>query len=305
MHPLQILDRCFDRLSRGKILALAVGAVAIVGGLDYLAGYEVSLSLLYLGPVAIAAWYADRSSGIAVALLSCLSWYIADVVAGHPYSSPAIPVWNALVRLGFFLTTGLLVSTLRKNLLSQRHLARTDGLTELYGRRAFEDRLRHDLALAKRRGSTLSLAYVDLDNFKSVNDSRGHAEGDRVLRAVARVLRHTVRKADTAARIGGDEFALVLLDTDRRGAEEVISKLRDELQEARGTTAWPVTCSIGVTTFMDPAISPESAVAAADASMYEAKRSGKGAVVYSVLGGAVQRRAEHSRRSRRAAERAR
>lgn len=248
-------------------------------------------SLFYLGPVALATWYGGRRLGIGIAVLSCAVWYFAEVAAGAQYSHPAIPVWNALVRLGFFLITSLLLNALRKSLLGEQYLARTDALTELYGRRAFEERLRHDLVLAQRRKGAVSLAYVDLDNFKAVNDTRGHAEGDRVLQAVGQALRDSVREADTAARVGGDEFALVLPDTDRPGAEQVISKLRSRLQEALRAGAWPVTCSIGVTTFMDPAISPDTAIAAADALMYEAKRSGKGAVAYSVLEGTIQQRA--------------
>ena len=285
------LDQSPGRLASVGIIALAACGVVLVGGVDYFTGYEVSVSLFYLGPVALATWYGGRRTGIGIGILSCVTWYIAELAAGSQYSHPAIPVWNALVRLGFFLITSLLLSALRKSLLEQRHLARTDGLTKLYGRRAFEERLRHDLALAQRRRSTLSLAYVDLDDFKAVNDTRGHAEGDRVLRTVGQVLRDSVRAADTPARIGGDEFALVLPDTDRSGAEQVISKLRVGLQEALEKGAWPVTCSIGVSTFIDPAISPENAVAAADALMYEVKRRGKGEVAYHVLGETVQQRA--------------
>lgn len=291
MRVLRDLDESLDRLTRAKIISLAACGVAVVGAVDFFTGYELSLSLFYLGPVALATWYGGRRQGIAIAMLSCAVWYAAELAAGAQYSHPAIPVWNALVRLGFFLITSLLLSALRKSLLGEQYLARTDALTELYGRRAFEERLRHDLVLAQRRSSAISLAYVDLDDFKAVNDTRGHAEGDQVLRAVGRVLRDSVREADTAARIGGDEFALVLPDTDRPGAEQVISKLGSRLQEALRAGAWPVTCSIGVTTFMDPAISPEQAIAAADALMYEVKRSGKGAVAYSVLGNSIQQRA--------------
>jgi diguanylate cyclase (GGDEF)-like protein len=282
MRRLRDLDESLRRLAGTGIFVLAICGLGIVGGLDYFTGYEVSLSLLYLGPVALATWYGGRRAGIGIAVLACVIWYIAEI-AGRQYSHAAIPVWNALIRLGFFLTTSMLLSALRKSLLTTEHLARTDGLTELYTRRVFEDNLRHDLALAQRRRSPLSLAYVDLDDFKAVNDTRGHAEGDRMLRAVGQVLRDSVRSADTPARIGGDEFALVLPDTDRRGAEQIISKLRDGLRAALEVSSSPLTCSIGVITFVDPAISPEDAVAAADGLMYEVKHRGKGAVAYSVL----------------------
>jgi diguanylate cyclase (GGDEF)-like protein len=284
-------DRYLDRLGRAGILALAVCGVAMVGGVDYLSGYEVSMSLFYLGPVALAAWYSGGWTGAAIAVISCVGWFMADMAAGHPYSHPAIPVWNALIRFGFFIITGSLVTALRRSLLIHRHLARTDGLTGLYGRREFEDRLRHDLALAQRRKSPVTLAYVDVDDFKSVNDTHGHAGGDRVLRAIGRALKRSIRGTDTAARLGGDEFALLLPDTDSRGAQQIISNLERQLHGALGANRFVVTCSIGVATILDAAMSPESAVAAADKLMYEVKRKGKGAVAFNVLGEAVQTRA--------------
>jgi len=279
-----------DRLTRAGILALAACGVLIVGGVDYLTGYEISMSLFYLGPVAAAAWYAERWTGFAIAVFSCMTWYIAEIGTGSQYSHPAIPVWNALVRFGFFFITGLLMATLRKSLRTQQYLARTDGLTGLYGRRAFEETLRHDLALAQRRQSALTLAYLDLDDFKALNDTHGHAQGDRVLRVVGRVLKVSIRETDTAARLGGDEFALVLPDTDSHGAQQVISKLARDLDEALEAATWRVTCSIGVVTFRASARSPEQALATADELMYQVKHKGKGAVAFSVVGEAVQPR---------------
>lgn len=295
MRAFAALDRLLDRLTHAGILGLAACGAVLLGGVDYLTGYEVSMSLFYLGPVALATWYTGRWPGVVFAVISCVSWYIAEVATGHQYSYSAIPVWNALVRFGFFLITSLLLTALRDSLLNQRHLAQTDGLTKLYSRRAFEDRLEHDLALAQRRKSAVSLAYVDLDNFKAVNDICGHAEGDRVLRTTGRVLKNSVRQADTKARLGGDEFALVLPDTDSLGAQQLIANLTCELQEAFTAGKLQVTCSIGVVTFLGPGLSVAKAVAAADALMYEVKRKGKDGVAFSVLGGAVQPRAERGR----------
>ncbi len=277
-HPRITLDRCINRLHRTAAVALAVCGVLMVGAADYLTGYEIALSLFYLGPVALTAWCAGRWSGVAIAVLSCISWYIADITTGHPYSHPAIAVWNALVRFGFFLTTSLLLTRLRETVRIHQHLAMFDSLTGLYGRRAFEERLKHDLAVAQRHQGVLTLAYVDLDDFKAINDTDGHTGGDRVLRVIGQVLKSSLRDADTVARIGGDEFALVLPGTDGRGARQVISKLTSELHEALDAAGLAVSCSVGVVTFMGGATSPEHAVAAADELMYQVKRSGKGAV---------------------------
>jgi diguanylate cyclase (GGDEF)-like protein len=284
MRSLGALDRLLDRFSRAGILALAALSVPLVGGVDYATGYEVSTSLFYLGPVALAAWYGGRWPGIFIAALSCVSWYIADTASGNQYSYAAIPVWNALIRLGFFLITSLLLTALKESLVNQRHLARTDALTGLFGRRAFEDRLEHDLALAHRRPGAITLAYLDLDDFKAVNDTLGHAEGDRVLQTTGRVLKRSVRQSDTAARLGGDEFALVLPDTDRHGAKQAITEIAQELRKAFATTDSQVSCSIGAVTFLNPGLSPAEALAAADALMYEVKRKHKGAVEFREIG---------------------
>lgn len=288
MNALKTLDQYLDRLNRGAILTLAMGGLIAVGVLDYYTGYEVSVSVLYLGPVAIAAWYAGRSRGVVMAFLSCLTWYYTDLAAGHTYSYPTIPAWNALVRLGFFLVTALLLAALRTSLRILQDLVRTDALTGLYGRREFDVRLKHDLAIIQRRKGTLTLGYVDVDNFKAVNDTYGHDGGDRVLQAIAVALKESLRESDTAARLGGDEFALLLPDTDSGKAQQVVSRLERKFHEIPLLSNWRITCSIGVATFLDSAISPEQIIATADQLMYQVKRSGKGAVTFRVLGEAVQ-----------------
>jgi len=289
MELLRTLDAQLARWGAAPILALAASGVALVGGVDFLTGYEVSVSIFYLGPVALAAWYAGRAAGVSVALLSCVSWYVADVAGGNQYSHPAIPVWNALIRLCFFLAVALLIDALQRSLRAQHLLARTDALTGLAGRRAFEERLAHDLALAQRRGSALTLAFLDLDGFKAVNDRHGHAAGDRLLEAAGRVLKGAVREVDTAARMGGDEFALILPDTDDRGARRVMDKLAHELRAALVALPGEASCSIGVVTFLDAATSPQGAVALADELMYQAKRRERGGAAFRVLGNPIPR----------------
>lgn len=284
MRFLTNLDLQLSRLSPRLVLVWSCLAVFVVEGIDYVTGYEVSLSLLYLAPIGLAAWYAGRRPGYAIAALSCLGWYVADWAAGSEYSSTVIPVWNAIVRLALFVIVAHLLSALRTSLRRQQHLARTDGLTGLYVRRAFEERFLHDLALAGRRQAPLSLAYLDVDDFKAINDTHGHAAGDRVLSVLGHVLGRSVRESDTAARLGGDEFALLLPDTDEHAVQQAIANIRRELERALTETDLQVTCSIGVVTFVDAATSFEEATAAADVLMYRVKNRGKGSVAFHVAG---------------------
>ena len=292
MPMLKTVDRQLDRLRDREILALTTCIVVVVGALDYSTGYELSMSVFYLAPVAVAAWYGRRRTGITVAILSCISWYLADFANGHQYSYPVIPVWNAFVRFGFFLVTSLLLTALRRSLRHQQHLARTDALTGLYGRRAFASRLKHDLALGRRRKRALTLAYMDVDDFKAINDAYGHARGDALLRSIGRVLQGSVREADTPARVGGDEFALIMPDAEGRDARQIISRMRRELRHAFAASHFRVTCSIGVVTFLESATTPESALAAADALMYRVKGTRKGAVAFDVVDATDQTQAK-------------
>jgi diguanylate cyclase (GGDEF)-like protein len=278
----QSVDRFTGALPNGAVVALSLAGVAVVAAGDFLTGFEVSFFLFYLGPVALAAWYGGRRAGVAIAAISAASWFATDAATGHQYSHPVIPVWDALVRLGFFVLVGLLLTSVRNSLRNEQRLARIDPLTGLYSRRAFDERLGHDLALAQRRSAALTIAYLDLDHFKQLNDEHGHAEGDAVLRAVGQALSRSLREVDTAARLGGDEFAIVLPDTDSAEAQLVISKFRRALQEALGAKR-RVSCSIGAITIRGEAVSPERAVAAADEQMYRAKRAGAGGAAFAFI----------------------
>lgn len=276
------IDRQLNRLTKREVLFIAIFGVGVVGLLDYLTGHELSFAFFYLGPVALAAWYSSRNASIWVSLAACLIWYLADIESQPQHSHPAIPVWNALVRLGFFLSNALLLTSLRKHLAAERHLARTDPMTGTLNRRAFTEQLEYSLALAERNASPLALAYVDLDDFKKVNDTQGHAEGDRALRAVARTLRNSSRRTDIVARLGGDEFAILLPETDLSGARNVMQEIKQQLDNLASTGGPGITCSVGAVVFPERAPAAAEAVKASDGLMYEVKRQGKNAILFGV-----------------------
>jgi diguanylate cyclase (GGDEF)-like protein len=169
--------------------------------------------------------------------------------------------------------------------------ASTDGLTELANRRHFEEALAAEITRAERFGGTLALVLADLDDFKQVNDRHGHQAGDDVLRTFARILRETVREIDLPARFGGEEFALLLPQTDAEGAEQLAERLRQALAGRPMTThsgaLIAVTASFGVAAYPDSA-TPAALFAAADDALYRAKRSGKNCVVSADAGTTVR-----------------
>jgi len=279
------IDRLLSNLGPPWIFGLALIGVSATGLADYLSGFELSLSVFYLAPVAVSAWYAGRYAGLGIALLSAATWLAADIGAGSAYSHPAIAVWNATMHLTVFVLTSALLSALRLRLLAESARARTDPLTGVLNARAFAEQLGYSLALAQREGTPLTLAYVDLDDFKQINDRYGHTQGDRVLVAVGQTLQEATRRTDIAARLGGDEFVLILPDTDRIGAESLIRKFSQKLRIALDATGSGVTCSIGAVTFASPPLSVTQAIDAADRLMYRVKKRGKNAMAFELAAG--------------------
>jgi diguanylate cyclase (GGDEF)-like protein len=157
-----------------------------------------------------------------------------------------------------------------------RHLADHDALTGLPNRRRFEQELARHLAHMRRYGPEGAALVLDLDCFKRVNDTFGHAAGDRLLARAASVLRERLRATDVVARLGGDEFAILLPRVDGAGAAAVARSLVETIRaEALTADARGVTISIGIIAFDEHApVVPEGVLAAADIAMYDAKAAG-------------------------------
>ena len=178
---------------------------------------------------------------------------------------------------------------LQKALDREKGLATTDGLTGAANRRHFIEELSFEIERCSRHRRIFSLAYFDLDNFKLVNDRSGHAEGDRLLKQIVEVAENRLRKTDLIARIGGDEFAVLLPESDSTEMESPITDLLNDMREAMQKEGWPVTVSCGVVTFKEPPSNAEDAIKAADQLMYEVKASGKNASREAVFEGSACR----------------
>lgn len=284
--PRVLLDRAFKLLAlleqQDSRIAGGIGVALMVllGFVDYATGFEISFAVFYLLPVALVAWVAGRSAGFGASLACAAEWHLSNHFAGELYSHPAIPYWNMLTRLGFFLTTASLLTALRDRLEAHQELALTDYLTGARNRRAFYDDVRTEMYRFRRYGRPFTVVYMDADNFKEVNDRLGHQTGDDLLRAVASTLRHNLRDTDVVARLGGDEFAVLLPETGYEQAEAVVAKLQAKLLTAMGRQGWPVTFSVGALTCATALGSVDEMVSLADGLMYEAKRAGKNVAVH-------------------------
>jgi diguanylate cyclase (GGDEF)-like protein len=165
----------------------------------------------------------------------------------------------------------------------------SDGLTGLYNQGYFRSALRREVQRSRRQRFQLSVVLLDLDDFKRVNDTRGHLEGDRVLARTSALVKQTLREIDVAARYGGEEFALILPDTPRQGALVVAERIRKLVERSfrRSRRAPLVTLSGGIATFPDDAGTPEELIETADKGLYRSKAEGKNRVT---LAGAERRR---------------
>lgn len=182
---LRHIDAVLRRRSTSEIRKTAFLMVVIISVAAYTAGYEITTSTFFLIPIALATWYGSYRQGVYFALLSAFIWHLIDTVfAAHPYSHPLIPYWNTSVRLGLFLITTLFLTLLKSQLNSEKSLSRTDSLTGVMNGRGFAEVAEKMFELGARHGRPTCLAYIDMDDFKQVNDLRGHSEGDKVLQTV-------------------------------------------------------------------------------------------------------------------------
>jgi diguanylate cyclase (GGDEF)-like protein len=272
----QRLLRALVRQPSWAIMVEALSLTVVIALLDYLTGAEYAWSIFYVAPILLVTWFVSWRTGMAWALVSALIWAVLDA-AGSDYSSALVPAWNAIVRVAFFTMLTALAEGGKRGLERERTLSYTDSLTGVANSRRFDDRLEFSLNYLRRTGRPCTLAYIDLDDFKSVNDRLGHSEGDALLRAVATAIADRLRATDMVARLGGDEFGIVLPETDEAAAVRVLESIMTGVHETLDSR-WPVGMTIGAVTFREPPPSVDAMVAAADGLMYAEKRRGKGRI---------------------------
>ena len=279
-------QKASDYLERqSKLFFITIGLILVilVGIVDYVTGYEITFSIFYLIPVAMVSWYAGRRYGILISFASAISWFLADITAGHTYSQPLITYWNTSVSLGFFLVVTFILSQLRAELKRERKLAQTDFLTGIANSGYFTELLTWEINRCRRYKNPLTLAYIDCDNFKAVNDQFGHHAGNNLLCRVADTIKSTIRITDMVARLGGDEFAILFPETGADQANLVIHKIQNDLLHAVRKDGWKITFSMGVVTYMKSANTSDEVIGMADRLIYDAKNAGKNRIRHEIL----------------------
>ena len=267
-----------------KILWVALASVCVVGigAVDLATGEDTSLELFYLVPIAMLTWYTGRTAGILGAFACVLAWAGTDlaVAGGQPRLEVWVSVWNVVMRLGFFLIVSLLITDLKRSIERERMLNRTDSLTGALSAHYFTTLMEFEIAQLRRHEHPFTLVYIDIDNFKAVNDKFGHSTGDELLRKVVETIRKHLRATDMVGRLGGDEFAVLLPETTRAEAERVWGKVSQALLTELAGQGWPVTLSSGALTCTGCSVTVNEMLKEADELMYSVKNRGKNNTAY-------------------------
>lgn len=273
------------RQESSLFVLLGFASVALLGAIEASPGAQhQELAPCYLLPIVFLAWHVNRAAGLKAAAGALLAGLLASIASGTPPPGSFNWAWNGCMRILLYLSATLLVAAFRESYDREKTLGRVDHLTHLANRRALIELAEAELARARRYKHPFTLAYVDLDDFKRINDRFGHHAGDRVLVDIAETLKKSVRSTDLVARLGGDEFAILLPETSEEAAQRVLTKLRNNLLGMLVERDRPISCSIGAVTFISPELTIEEMLDVADGLLYAVKREGKNQIRHQVLG---------------------
>lgn len=275
-----------SRVGERNVYALLAFLLAVLLGLvihykqpDY--GLDCIYFVVYL-MAGIEYWrkFPQRTTGSLTAVVGLVVWALVFPISAYLATfRPDLHVHDSVWNLPkYIVAIGILLTLLEEQIDHTHHLALHDPLTGLPNRRLLQDRLTKAIERAERNGARVAVLLIDLDHFKLINDTYGHPVGDEVLRIVATRLQMRIRKADTIARAGGDEFMVIVSDLlQPHGARVLAAKLAADLNEpiVLGAVRLPVGASIGLGIYPDDAQTVEELCAKADANMYEQKRLGK------------------------------
>ncbi|MDD5222663.1 MAG: GGDEF domain-containing protein [bacterium] len=261
-------------------LGSAIILIFLIGLFDCYTGPEIRINPLYYIPITLGAWRSRFRGAVLLAGLCALSWILSNYYAGLSFSRTFMWLVNISAQFVSFFLVGVLIVRMRAAHAQEKILSRSDNLTKLMNARAFYERLEYELVRAQRYEHPLTIGFLDLDNFKTVNDHLGHQAGDNVLCRVADLLKSFMRSSDTLARLGGDEFAVILPETDREQSRTVFAKILAALEKEMKERETPITASIGVVSYPENTLDSEGLISCADSAMYRAKEAGKNRVEF-------------------------
>ncbi|MDD5307227.1 MAG: GGDEF domain-containing protein [Deltaproteobacteria bacterium] len=269
---------------KSYIVTLAILIVALCGTLEYLSGQDVTLTALYLFPIVMATLVGGRFIGVGVSLLSSATYLFVTTRLVPAAVHTAWPYVSAAAMFVPFVFITVLLAKVKGEFDEERERARTDRLTRLANDRFFLDRASAELSRLRQMGPPLTLAMVKFESLKEITERFGRRASDEALLAAAQVLQRVMRKADLAARMGGDRFAVLLPDTNEEAAKVFLRRLQDHLVAIMEKHAWPPLFRVGAATFVKPPASLDAMVGSVTDLMNAAESEGKVSFKHEVLG---------------------
>lgn len=255
--------------------ALAFAWIVGAGLVDYLTGDALSAAFLYAPAVAGMGWLLGRRQGVWTAVAAALVGLLADWPVPGVAGLVVTAVWNAGVAGVLLAAIGFLAGEIRAHRDEMRHVVQSDPLTGLHNRGSLLVALEAERARAERFGGDTSLVCIAVDGFRQINDRDGHAAGDAFLKALAAELGEIVRRTDLVARIGGDEFAVLLTQTGAASVQSVAQKLTESLTSWAALKGYCVGFSVGWASAPLAGMEAEQLLSHATATLYERKRANR------------------------------
>lgn len=274
-----------ENRSENTMLALSIILIFFLVSLFVFFNNPTIFFPLFIIPVLLVSWYGGSKAGILLSVFSVCLILVINFYIIPKHIDTHLLIYSSISLFISCILAAVLVTNFQKVHKVEVIAAGTDNLTGAANTRAFHIELANEILRSVRYKHIFTLAYIDIDNFKYINDTYGHTIGDDLLIQVVKHLKSSLRQTDVIARIGGDEFACLFPETSLEEAKTAFSKASDLLRIEMQNKKWPVTFSVGIVTFETLPDDLKQAMKVADDLMYTVKNSDKNNVAYSIWQG--------------------
>lgn len=258
---------------------VTVFSVFFIGYLHYITGPLIEFHLFFFIPIIIASWFTSQFFSYLILLLVIVSWTLGDYLIVKKNENLLPFSLNAVMHALIIIYLNYLLGYIRQLLIKESQLAREDSLTKISNRRGFYEYGETAVSTANRLQLPITGIFIDLDEFKSINDTYGHKTGDKLLYEIAQIIKEGIRKTDVVGRLGGDEFCIILLNVDSKQAKDFSENLRTKLNEKIRQHGWKTTISMGVVSYESTPVSFQDLIQGADNLMYQVKKNGRNGIL--------------------------
>ena len=271
-----------DDYNKTIVIFVCSFAIVLISSSGFLFKNIEQLEVFYLLPLVVISWYGGRTAGFTIVVFIAAMFLLVKIVLLESASLPISDVFYFTSRLAVYFLIALLIIDFRNVHNEEYSLANKDHLTGLLNARSFSIELANEILRSIRYNHIFSLSYLDIDNFKIINDTLGHQEGDRLLQTVSQTLILNLRKTDIIARLGGDEFAIIFPETGQEEVKSAFAKASSELKIKMNAKKWNVSFSVGIVTFESLPKDIKEALKIADKLMYSVKAYKKNDIAFQV-----------------------